>query len=159
MLLSTVHNYKIRENRTADSLNNWFGVSFQGTSDSAAFSESQKICRSSTSSYPFVILKVTTAQGRFSLMGNFTHFVTSAQQLRIMQPFGVGDRNTSNLIFNAICQPTGTCLTSTLDIQITLKNTFLFTGLNTLMRDKTKYILYYPVGSVFPFVHVSNDCM
>lgn len=60
----------------------------------------------------------------------------------------------SNLIFNAICQPTDMCLRSTLGIQVTSKNTFLFTGLNTLMRDKMKYILDFPLGSVFPaFVH------
>lgn len=60
----------------------------------------------------------------------------------------------SNLIFNAICQSTGTCLRSALGIQMTSKNTFLFTGLNTLMRDKMKYILDFLLGSVFPaFVH------
>lgn len=150
----------IKENRAADSVKNWFGVSFQGTNDSAAFSDYQKIRRSSTFLYPFVVLKVTTAQGRVNFKGNVTHFFTSAQQLRITKPFRLGDRNSSNLIFDAICQPTGTCLRSTSDIQTTSKNTFLFTGLNTLMRDKAKYILYFPLGSVFPpFVHVLNGCM
>lgn len=44
----------------------------------------------STFLFPFLILKVIFAHGRVSVMDNFTYLVTSAQQLRINQPFRFG---------------------------------------------------------------------
>jgi len=68
----------------------------------------------------------------------------------------------SNLIFNAICQPTVTCLRSAFSIQITSRSTLVFTGLNTLVREIRWCIFWIFLLEVCCqrlSMFVLNDCM